>query len=68
MVKEQLFIGANQFNAKAQQGIDYMQEKSLLKIPLDAAGLAAMLKNNNFISKEAKGTFLGKKDDFHTLV
>lgn len=66
--KRILAEGVGMFNEKPSQGLDFLQQHSLLDSPFDARQVAVLLKTHPAFDKVMIGEFLGRNKEFNLLV
>jgi hypothetical protein len=67
-LKNTMKTGAEKFNAKPKEGLDYLIEKGALPDPVTAKSVASLFRTNPFISKSVIGEYFGVRKDFNTEV
>lgn len=68
VLKATLKSGADQFNAKPRDGLNFLSEKGILPNPLSAKSVAMFFRTNPFVSKAIIGQYFGERKDFNTEV
>lgn len=62
-----LITGTEQFNQKPKKGIQFLQEKGLLTIPMDNAEVAQWLRENPRLDKKMIGEFVSDRKNIDLL-
>nr|XP_013013704.1 Golgi-specific brefeldin A-resistance guanine nucleotide exchange factor 1 isoform X11 [Cavia porcellus] len=65
--KKLLITGTEQFNQKPKKGIQFLQEKGLLTIPMDNAEVAQWLRENPRLDKKMIGEFVSDRKNIDLL-
>ncbi|XP_074814623.1 Golgi-specific brefeldin A-resistance guanine nucleotide exchange factor 1 isoform X6 [Natator depressus] len=65
--KKLLITGTEQFNQKPRKGIQFLQEKSLLAIPMDNNEVAQWLRENPRLDKKMIGEFVSDRKNIDLL-
>ncbi|KAK3091515.1 hypothetical protein FSP39_020408 [Pinctada imbricata] len=65
--KKLYYTGTDQFNVKPSKGITYLQEKGLLKSPLDVGNVVMFLRENPKLDKAMIGEYVSNKKNKKTL-
>lgn len=65
--KKLLITGTEQFNQKPRKGIQFLQEKGLLTIPMDNAEVAQWLRENPRLDKKMIGEFVSDRKNIDLL-
>lgn len=62
-----LITGTEQFNQKPKKGIQFLQEKGLLTIPMDNTEVAQWLRENPRLDKKMIGEFVSDRKNIDLL-
>uniref|UniRef100_A0A452HN24 Golgi-specific brefeldin A-resistance guanine nucleotide exchange factor 1 n=1 Tax=Gopherus agassizii TaxID=38772 RepID=A0A452HN24_9SAUR len=65
--KKLLITGTEQFNQKPRKGIQFLQEKNLLAIPMDNSEVAQWLRENPRLDKKMIGEFVSDRKNIDLL-
>lgn len=65
--KKLLITGTEQFNQKPKKGIQFLQEKGLLTIPMDNTEVAQWLRENPRLDKKMIGEFVSDRKNMDLL-
>ncbi|KAK2098899.1 G-box binding factor [Saguinus oedipus] len=65
--KKLLITGTEQFNQKPKKGIQFLQEKGLLTIPMDNTEIAQWLRENPRLDKKMIGEFVSDRKNIDLL-
>ncbi|KAK2500287.1 hypothetical protein MC885_017585 [Smutsia gigantea] len=65
--KKLLITGTEQFNQKPKKGIQFLQEKGLLTIPMDNTEVAQWLRENPWLDKKMIGEFVSDRKNTDLL-